>query len=67
MAQGAKGAIGYGLDFTAVLEVAKARGADLALVAELLPRVEPAMLAPYRPEAGDDAEDDETLSGEGEP
>ena len=39
-----------GLDFTAILPTAGARGAALAFIAELLPQIEPFVFFAWRPE-----------------
>lgn len=37
----------FALDFTAIMKIGEARGVDRALLAELLPEVQPAVLAPH--------------------
>jgi hypothetical protein len=42
----------FALDFGSVFQFAAPLGADLALLAELLPDIEPLILNHYRPEGG---------------
>lgn len=44
----------YGLDFSAVLALGAVRGADMGLLAEVLPAIEQVMLAALRGEEGSD-------------
>lgn len=44
----------FGLDFGAVMAVAAARGAPIDLLADILPDVEPAVVAHYQPQGEDD-------------
>lgn len=55
----------YAVDYGAVLAMASARGVDLDLVADLLPRVEGAMLKPYRRDDTDDPDFDEPVEEAG--
>ncbi|MEG9501362.1 MAG: hypothetical protein MIN69_05775 [Methylorubrum extorquens] len=44
----------YGLDFTAILMMAAAMGAPGALLSEILPAIEPVVVAAYREGTGND-------------
>ncbi len=48
-----------GLDFGAIMMLGAARGADTAMLAEILPRIEAAVLDPPDPGAYDEEADDE--------
>ncbi len=43
----------YALDFGSILAMGAAMGADIALLADLLPSVEPVIVKAYREEADD--------------
>jgi hypothetical protein len=43
----------YGLDFGAILAFAQARGADPELIADLLPRIEPLIVARHGKDVDD--------------
>lgn len=45
--------IALGLDFGAVLALGQAQGADVELLAEVLPEIEPLVLAAFQPDDED--------------
>lgn len=57
----AGGGVGFasepsGLDFGAIMAIAQARGADTAMLAEILPRAEARIVEAYLRAGGDDGE-----------